>query len=737
MDNFLGKRLDGRYEILELIGVGGMANVYKAYDRLEDSIVAVKILREEFLTNEEFVRRFKNESKAISMLSHPNIVKVYDVNFSDNIQCIVMEYIDGITLKEYIERQKKLTWKDAVHFTTQVLKALQHAHSRGIVHRDIKPQNIMLLPDGSIKVMDFGIARFSRSETRTITDKAIGSVHYISPEQAKGDVTDAKADIYSTGVMLYEMLTGRLPFESDSPVSVAIKQISDQPTGLREIDPNIPEGLEEITFKAMAKNPSDRYQSAQRMLDDIEEFKKNPSIKFEYKYFSDNAPTKYIDTIEQVKGTSGNSGSVRRSNGGKKGGGFSIWLMMGITLACVIGAGVLIYMVFNLGGNSLFAQKVDVDLPNFVGENVNDVVNSGSDFKFTVIEDYNINYDVGVIYSQSPVDGKQIKEDGEVTLYVSKGTEIIQIPPVVGLSNGEAVTMLQDMGLVVMLETTSDETQGDNKVVKTEPAQGEEVKTGTVVIVYINSLTSTTTTYVPKLVGLTYSEAKTTLAVNGLVLGDITEGESETYDKGIIIGQSKVEGALVNQGERIDIVLSTGKPKKTYTVTVKLPRSVNGSTTYNVSATLEGGQVGSPVTVSSGPVDWSITTEGTTPGVLNIYCANVLMYSFQINYAEQTQTLLVSNYVDDYVAPADKSGLNSRIATANDYLNNTYAEGTAGLVSGQYVAKQAEIDALKNTRDAANGVSANPSASQSDIDAASSALQVAIDKFAGERKPLP
>ena len=228
MDNLIGKKLDGRYQLEELIGSGGMANVYKATDLLENRLVAVKILREECRGNEDLVRRFKNESKAISVLDHPNIVKVYDVSVTDKLQFIVMEYIDGITLKEYMEyRAQPLTYKETLHFITQVLAALQHAHETGIVHRDIKPQNIMLLADSTIKVMDFGIARFSRSENQTMTDKAIGSVHYISPEQAKGDTTDAKADIYSVGVMMYEMLSGKLPFESDSPVSVAIKQIAD------------------------------------------------------------------------------------------------------------------------------------------------------------------------------------------------------------------------------------------------------------------------------------------------------------------------------------------------------------------------------------------------------------------------------------------------------------------------------------------------------------------------------
>ena len=225
MDNYVGKRLDGRYELQEVIGVGGMAVVYKAYDNIDDRTVAVKILKDEFLASEEFRRRFKNESKAIAVLSHPNIVKVYDVSYGDKLQYIVMEYVEGITLKEYIEQQGVISWKETVHFTTQILRALQHAHDKGIVHRDIKPQNIMLLENGTIKVTDFGIARFSRSETRTMTDTAIGSVHYISPEQARGDITDDKSDIYSVGVVMYEMLTGQLPFQSDNSVSVAIMQL--------------------------------------------------------------------------------------------------------------------------------------------------------------------------------------------------------------------------------------------------------------------------------------------------------------------------------------------------------------------------------------------------------------------------------------------------------------------------------------------------------------------------------
>ncbi|MBQ4603561.1 MAG: serine/threonine protein kinase, partial [Clostridia bacterium] len=294
MDNYTGKRLDGRYEIQEVIGVGGMAVVYKAYDNIDDRTVAVKILKEEYLANEEFRRRFKNESKAIAVLSHPNIVKVFNVSYGDRLQYIVMEYVEGITLKEYIEQQGKLGIKETVHFTMQILRALQHAHDKGIVHRDIKPQNIMLLSNGNIKVTDFGIARFSYSDTKTMTDSAIGSVHYISPEQARGDTTDDRADIYSVGVVLYEMLTGQLPFQSDNSVSVALMQLQSDPKRPRELNSSIPVGLEQIVMHAMQKNAKDRYLTAAEMLLDIEEFKRNPTIRFQRDYFVDNDPTKFV-----------------------------------------------------------------------------------------------------------------------------------------------------------------------------------------------------------------------------------------------------------------------------------------------------------------------------------------------------------------------------------------------------------------------------------------------------------
>ena len=300
MENYVGKRLDGRYEIQDVIGVGGMAVVYKAYDNIDDRIVAVKVLKEEYLANEEFRRRFKNESKAIAVLSHPNIVKVYDVSFGDRLQYIVMEYIEGITLKEYIEKRGVIDWNEALFFIIQILRALQHAHDKGVVHRDVKPQNIMLLENGTIKVADFGIARFSHSESRTVTEKAIGSVHYISPEQAKGELTDEKADIYSVGIMLYEMLTGKLPFDADNAVSVALMQVNSEAQPPRTINSKIPVGFEQITMKAMQKSTRERYQSAAEVLMDLEELKRNPNIKFDYQsYSADLDATRPIGKIQE------------------------------------------------------------------------------------------------------------------------------------------------------------------------------------------------------------------------------------------------------------------------------------------------------------------------------------------------------------------------------------------------------------------------------------------------------
>ncbi len=473
MDKYVGKRLDGRYEIRELIGVGGMAYVYKAHDIIDDNIVAVKILKDEYLRNEELSRRFKNESKAIAILSHRNIVRVNDVSFSDTLQYIVMEHIDGITLKEYIDQQKVLKWKEVVHFIVQILQALQHAHDKGIVHQDVKPQNIMLLSDGTIKVTDFGIARFSRvtAQHSEQGDKAIGSVHYISPEQARAEITDEKSDIYSVGVMMYEMLTGKLPFESDNAVSVAIMQMQSIAKRPTEINPGIPEGLEEITLKAMQKNPAKRYQSAAEMLYDIDEFKNNPSIHFEYQYLTNDDDTSHYQTsinrargIETKRTKEPTPPRVEEAddNDSYEDDDYEVEyrqsraLPVVPILAAFAGIALIIGLIFGMMNFfpdliGSISSKKNVEVPDVVGKNYNDLKASGELAGFTIVEKNDFGKGPrGIIYDQEPAPGRQVKEGQVLTLYISLGSgKKITIPEVYKISEESALSMLEAAGLTV------------------------------------------------------------------------------------------------------------------------------------------------------------------------------------------------------------------------------------------------------------------------------------------------
>lgn len=580
MDNLIGKRLDGRYLIGTLVGVGGMANVYRGKDMKTGEAIAVKVLKEEFLDNEELVRRFKNESKAISILDHPNIVKVSDVSVTDKLQYIVMEYVDGITLKEYLkQRGGALTWKETVHFATQILSALQHAHSKGIIHRDVKPQNIMLLADGSIKMMDFGIARFSRAQSQTVSDKAIGSVHYISPEQAKGDKTDARTDIYSVGVMLYEMLSGRLPFDGDGAVSIAIMQIADKAKPLNQVAPGVPLGLCQITEKAMEKDPAKRYQSAQEMLMAIEEFKRNPSIHFAYEYQNSDAPEKNISKVvnhsKQPARTAKAGAAIRTSDARRAGTQnpsrgkkrtqkketkpFSVLpIFAGMAVAFVIGAGILCYLIFANSDNALFSNKKDVTLINFVGMTEDEFRASEymTQVRMVPVQEYNSEWPEGTIFQQNPRAGRTVKEGQKLTLKISLGTEWVKVPETAGYAREDAEATLKSQGLTVQAYPVQDSSVAVDTVLYTVPAAGETVEGGTTVAMYVAQAKIVTERQVPSVTGLSLTDALTRLTSMNLVPRQVEAPSAEP--KGTVLAQSPSPGTQVRMGTTVTITVSSG-----------------------------------------------------------------------------------------------------------------------------------------------------------------------------------
>ena len=564
MDNLIGKTLDGLYTVRELIGTGGMANVYKAVvgpggPVPEGTVVAVKVLRQELMHDPDLVRRFKNESKAISLLNHPNIVKVYDVSVSENLQYIVMEYVDGMTLREYLnERGGKLTSRETVHFISQILKALDHAHRNGVVHRDIKPQNIMLLDNGQLRMMDFGIARISRAENQLTGGKAMGSVHYISPEQAKGDETDFTSDIYSVGVMMYEMLSGHLPFDADDVVEVAIKQISDKPQSLQELAPNVPHGLVEITERAMAKRPDNRYASAAEMLSALNAYVENPAIVFNYTYLSDEIPEK---VVERPMKTQKDAPEPKKARKGKKKRTIFLPVLFGITVAFALACLALCWAILN-DSSTLMSEKSDVVLADYSGMTQDEVnaqpqVSSG---QITVNweQSYSNDYAAGYVYKQSPVAGRTVREGQSVTLTVSLGIQYVTVPDVTNYLQADAEQQLKNLGVSVLVTQAVEPTVASGSVIRTDPAAGSQVAAGSTVVVYVSRPQVSTTAKVPSLVGLSsVNDARTLLVQNKLGLGSTTEQYSDK-PAGTIIAQNPAAGSTVKVNSRVSVTVSAG-----------------------------------------------------------------------------------------------------------------------------------------------------------------------------------
>ena len=552
-DKYIGKILDDRYEIIELIGSGGMANVYKALCHRLNRYDAVKIMRDETAANTELRRRFRAESQAVAMLSHPNIVSVYDVSHSDDVEYIVMELIDGITLKQYLQKKSVLDPSEVLDFTIQTAKALEHAHSKGIIHRDIKPQNIMLLKDGMIKVADFGIASLENTIEEN-NGETVGSVHYIAPEQARGEAPDARSDIYSLGIVMYEMLTGKLPYVGNSDVEVAVKHMNTDPVTPRDIVPSIPEELERICLKAMNSNIDERYQSASEMLADLEEYKSQSLAA----HVLEDSEAVLIDSEEPPRRR------AKRSRRSKK-----------IALSSVILA-VLLFIIIGfvfLNGyflKDLFSDPVKVKVDNFVGRYYEDVINDKDykkiyDFKVTFKVD--LEHEYGIILSQDPESGrsKTVSDKGSkivVELVCAAETvddqkRLLKVPDIVNHEREEAISMVQDAGFTYTLEQAPSDSITKGYVISTDPVDGAAADEGSEIKIIISTGPETVMTKVPQLKGLSKDAAIAKIESSNLSIGSISTAESDLV-AGTVIDQNIAAGTEIEEHTKISITVSSG-----------------------------------------------------------------------------------------------------------------------------------------------------------------------------------
>ena len=656
MDPYIGKLLDNRYEILEVVGTGGMARVYKARCHRLNRLVAIKILREDLSQDAEFRRRFHDESQAVAMLSHPNIVSVYDVSRSSELEYIVMELIDGITLKQYMSKKgNKLNWREALHFVTQITKALGHAHSRGIIHRDIKPHNVMVLRDGSVKVADFGIARLMSGGQSTLTQEALGSVHYISPEQARGSHIDARSDLYSAGVVLYEMITGRLPFEGDTAVSVAIQHINSIPLTPREIDDTIPEALEAITMKAMAPKPENRYASADEMLADLEEFRKNPSISFDYdvtEFSPELEPDD--DKTRPIPGTRVAAGSrkqpERRSHRYEededepaRG---SVWTILLPVAAILLFVAGVFFFLYQTVFSGFFAPPVEkVKVPNLVGgiyETVQQDLNLLGDFKLVLGETVSDKSAVGTILDQSPAGGTELNEGEplEIVITISGGPEPVSMPDLVKEEYSQAYLTVKELGLSAALPTYEyHDDIPENHVISHTPLKGNPVAPGTQVQMVVSLGPQAKTVFVPYLLEITQAEAESKLALYNLTRGSVTPAFSSTVEAGKVIDQYPAAASEVEEGSAVNLIVSQGPDPSaeapsqvTKTVTVPLP-ATDGE--IYVSITLDGEIVYENTVDTAMNASISLDLTGSGSKTLQMYCDGSLYHETPVEFTQE------------------------------------------------------------------------------------------------------
>jgi len=656
MDPYIGKLLDNRYEILEVVGTGGMARVYKARCHRLNRLVAIKILHEDLSRDAEFRRRFHDESQAVAMLSHPNIVSVYDVSRSSELEYIVMELIDGISLKQYMSKKgNKLNWREALHFITQITKALGHAHSRGIIHRDIKPHNVMVLRDGSVKVADFGIARLMSGGQSTLTQEALGSVHYISPEQARGSHIDSRSDLYSAGVVLYEMITGRLPFEGDTAVSVAIQHINSIPLTPREIDDTIPEALEAITMKAMAPKPENRYASADEMLADLEEFRKNPNISFDYdvSVFSAEIDCE-DDKTRPITGTRVAAGgkkpperrSRRYEEEDEESARGPIWPILLSVAAIFLFVGGVFFFLYQTVFSGFFAPPAEkVKVPNLVGgiyETVQQDLNLLGDFKLILGETVSDDSAAGTILKQSPEGGTELMGEAarEITVTISGGPEPVSMPDLAKKEYLEAYLEVQELGLKPALPTYEyhDEIP-ENHVISHTPLTGNPVAPGSEVHMVVSRGPQAKMIYVPYLLEISQAEAENKLSLYNLTLGSVIPAYSSSVEAGKVMDQYPAAGDEVEEGSEVNLTVSKGPdptlaPPEESTETVTLPLPATDGEVY-VSVTLDGAIVYEDTvdTAMVGSVTLNLTGSGSKS--LQVFCDGTLYHEEIVEFTQE------------------------------------------------------------------------------------------------------
>ena len=551
-DKYIGKMLDDRYEILEVIGEGGMAIVYRALDHRLNRDVAVKIMRDEMAADEEFRRRFCTESHAVAMLSHPNIVAVYDVSHNDNVEYIVMELVDGITLKQYIERKGVVAWKEVVHFTKQISKALAHAHERGIIHRDIKPQNIMLLRDGTIKVGDFGIAALE-NEVYENNGEAIGSIHYIAPEQARGECPDARSDIYSLGVMMYEMLTGGLPFTGNTLGEIAVQHMNAKPVPPHEKNPEIPLELERITLKAMSAELSERYQSANELLSDLEAFIHTPVTIDGESADYENPDVKPVRSSTEL---SRERYRLRRRRSG-------VVSFMSGTFGLLVLAVALFAFLWNFWLKDVFSPAGRIALPNFEGSNYESIINNtelSSMYKFNVIYISDDSVEPGIVISQSPAAGRSmmVTPSGiEVDLTVNAGVSLTSVPDVLNTDYRDAMRNLRAAGFNVEIENAASDSYTKDYVIATSPVAGEQLSSGSTVYITVSAGPEIQYVSMPNLVGSTEDSAISRIESSNLSYGGSDRVVSD-YEAGTVIDQSISSSESVAEHTKVYLTVSSG-----------------------------------------------------------------------------------------------------------------------------------------------------------------------------------